>query len=505
MTPATDLARLHAAIDRHASAGESAAIASLRRMVQTPSLTGAEGDATDPGTVPGQIADLLRRESGVEVSIETLSVGRDNVVGLLGGDGPVFVLDAHTDTVSAGNPALWHGGDPYAALDGTIEWLGDCRVRLTVGDAIVERPIRARHDRLWQARGYRTAPVIYGRGAFDNKGPVMVALFATQLLARALADTGLRLGGALVATFPVDEEVGMAGTRSLCGGRGSWLASRGLWPATIGPDGFREGISGVALDGSYGFVPVLGHRGVAQMRVRTAGQAAHAATPSLGVNAVTRMARVLAALESGAGDLATRLGPLFADDLLEAATLALGTTIVGGGIDRVSRGDTGIDVERGGVNVVPDWCEATIDCRHPRAAGDSSTIAAAIASTVREFAVERTGLPEEALLVDLLSVGAPCAIAASAEAAQRDPLVASVLQHVESVSGFSPWVETAPGATDATVMINAAGIKTIVEFGPAGAFAHEPHEYVERDQIAIGARILARVVADTLGVTAATR
>jgi acetylornithine deacetylase/succinyl-diaminopimelate desuccinylase-like protein len=49
-------------------------------------------------------------------------------------------------------------------------------------------------------------------------------------------------------------------------------------------------------------------------------------------------------------------------------------------------------------------------------------------------------------------------------------------------------------------MINGGCIRSIVEFGPAGGFAHEPHEFVERDQIALGARILARVVIDLLGV-----
>ena len=33
-----------------------------------------------------------------------------------------------------------------------------------------------------------------------------------------------------------------------------------------------------------------------------------------------------------------------------------------------------------------------------------------------------------------------------------------------------------------------------------GAFAHEPFEYVETDQIAIGALILARTIVDVLGV-----
>jgi acetylornithine deacetylase/succinyl-diaminopimelate desuccinylase-like protein len=73
------------------------------------------------------------------------------------------------------------------------------------------------------------------------------------------------------------------------------------------------------------------------------------------------------------------------------------------------------------------------------------------------------------------------------------------LTHGERIAGFKPWIETCPGGTDATVMIHEGQIKTLVEFGPAGAFAHEPHEFVERDQIAVGAQILAETIVDILG------
>ena len=53
-------------------------------------------------------------------------------------------------------------------------------------------------------------------------------------------------------------------------------------------------------------------------------------------------------------------------------------------------------------------------------------------------------------------------------------------------------------------MINEGRIRTLVEFGPAGAFSHEPHEFVERNQIAIGARILAKTIVDWLGVEPAS-
>jgi acetylornithine deacetylase/succinyl-diaminopimelate desuccinylase-like protein len=396
-------------LDREEASGEEATVALLRRIIQTPSLSGAEGEASDPESVPGIIARALSSESDVLVEIDTVAPGRDSVVGVLGNGPRVFVLDAHTDTVPTGDPGLWHEGNPYAAVDGVAEYLGDQRIRLTVGSTVVERTVRPRLARLWEARGEATQPVIYGRGAFDNKGPVMVALYATQLIARMLAATGMRLNGTLVSGFPVDEEQAMAGTRRLFGGDGSWIMRRGLLPASRALDGMRDGIAGVALDGSYGFVPVIGHRGVAQLLVSTSGQAAHAATPDLGVNAVTLMARALAILAEERDTVARLLESLFDDDILEPATLALGTTIVGGGINGVGSDGSHRRVDRGGINVVPDWCEATIDCRYPRLANAPSAEAkASIAAILQTFLRERLSQQGGEIRVDPLSGGPPC-------------------------------------------------------------------------------------------------
>src|SRR5262245_29851145 len=266
--------------------------------------------------------------SGIERDADTVFSGRDNVMAIIpGSPESVFVLDAHTDTVPPGDPTTWLNGGPYAAADGEVAWLGDDRVRLQVQGETVERRVRRRLGRLWEARGFDRAPVIYGRGAFDNKGPVVVAWLATAALASALAQRNLNLAGTLVTAFVVDEEQGMMGTRSLVAGPNSWLSRHGLLPERRRPDGMRDGITGVALDGSYGFVPVVGHRGVAQLAIRSTGQAAHAATPDLGINAVTRLAKVLHTLDTEREILAECLAGLFADELLEPATLAIGTTI----------------------------------------------------------------------------------------------------------------------------------------------------------------------------------
>lgn len=493
---------LHQAIDRAVAHHESDAIDLLRRLIQTPSLTGDEGHHGRPETVAGILWSSLGVAPAIERVAQPVAIDRDNVIGLLrGAGGGVFVLDAHTDTVPPGNRADWVGGDPYAAADGTVSYLGDDRIALDIAGQRVERPIRRRLGRLWDARNESSAPMIYGRGSFDNKGPVAVAWLATVALGSALADTGSTLAGTLVTGFTVDEEDGMAGVRALAGGDESWLASNDLLPSLGDGEPFRPGIHGVALDGSYGFVPVVGHRGICQLVLRANGQSAHAATPDLGVSAVLRLAHALHVLDRDAAHLTGELAPLFDDDLLEPVSLAIGTTIAGGGVRSVAVTGEGPHVDRTAINVVPDWAEATIDCRHPRPADeDQQTIRQRIGETVARFARARTGLTERDLIVAVLGGGPPCALAPSRAAAVADPLVAAVRRHGQIVSGFEPWLETAPGGTDATVMINEGRIKTLVEFGPAGALAHEPHEFVERDQIAVGARILARSIADVLGI-----
>jgi acetylornithine deacetylase/succinyl-diaminopimelate desuccinylase-like protein len=494
--------RLESVLAREIDRLEPAAIDLLRSLVRTPSVSGAEGDHRDSSSVSGQLWASLASHPAISRFADPVSSGRDNVIATLGSSQhQVMVLDAHTDTVPAGEPDRWFGGDPFSAADGMVTWLGDDRIRLELDGEAIDRPVRQRLGKLWKARSFNSAPVIYGRGSFDNKGPVAVAWLATLALAAALERAHIQLNGTLLTAFVVDEEDGMAGTRALACGDQSWLARHDLLTECIGSEGLRSGMWGVALDGSYGFVPIVGHRGVAQFAMRTSGQAAHAATPYLGVNAVTRMADALHALDVHHEYVANRLAPLFADALLEGPTLALGTTIVGGGVSRVLQGRGRAVVERSGINVVPDWCEATIDCRYPRPAdGDVSSIRHRIADTVAACVHEYTGLGTADITIEVISGGPPCAILDHPDDGPDDPLVGPFLRHGEAISGFQPWVETAPGGTDATVLINEGGIRTLVEFGPAGALAHEPHEFVERDQIAIGARILALSIIDILGV-----
>jgi acetylornithine deacetylase len=160
---------------------------------------------------------------------------------------------------------------------------------------------------------------LYGRGACDVKGGMAAILAAMERLA---ADRP-KGAASVIAAFTVDEESGFTGVRRL---------SREL-PA---------GVAFAVVAEPTRLEVVVAHKGLVRWRVRTRGRSCHSARPVDGVNAVYRMAPVLAALEEYAATLsAGRSHPL-----LGSPTLSVG----------VIRGGTS-------VNTVPGSCEIEIDRR----------------------------------------------------------------------------------------------------------------------------------------------
>jgi len=96
--------------------------------------------------------------------------------------------------------------------------------------------------------------------------------------------------------------------------------------------------------------------------------------------------------------------------------------------------------------------------------------------------------------------GPPVAMAPTFEAAAALPLVIQERARAKQILGFEPELETAPGGTDATFMIHEARIPSIVELGPAGGLSHDVHEFVEIDSVIEGAKILALLAIDRLGI-----
>jgi putative selenium metabolism hydrolase len=162
--------------------------------------------------------------------------GLGNLLGRVG-DGPtVIALDAHLDTVGVGDPSTWTR-DPY--------------------------------------RGELRDGIIYGRGAGDQEAGFASAVYG----ARVAKELNLLEGCQLWVTGTVMEE----DCDGLC-----WqyiLRERVLQPDVVI-------ITEPTKLGVY-----RGHRGRMEMEVRTQGRSAHGSAPERGVNAVYRMAPIIADIE----------------------------------------------------------------------------------------------------------------------------------------------------------------------------------------------------------------
>ena len=487
------------AVDASASRGD----ALLEQLIISRSPSGAEGVANDPSSVAGRVfAAAAAHATAAEPQIVTPS--SENVIEALPGPGPrAFVIEAHTDAVPEGEAQRWMDGDAYSGAAGWVEYLGNNRVALDMDGRRYEAAIRPRMSKIWEKhRTDRRRRIRYGRGSFDNKGCVVSALLAMGALAEATRSLKLALNGTVIGAYTVDEEQSSTGVRSFACGPRSWLASKGYLSGPKDADGMLTEISAVALDGSYGWVPVVGHRGAVQLAITTRGRAAHAATPEIGINAVEAMARILVALADGRQELAGRLDRTLDCSLLGQTSMAIGSTIAGGGVTAVRMEGRPV-VERAGVNAIPDWCEATIDIRFPQGRkypADAEASKNLVVATVRRYIDDHVSLDGWTYETRELVWGQPVAMAPTFELCAALPLVQHERKRAAQILGFVPDLETAPGGTDATFMIHEGRIPTIVELGPAGGLSHDVHEFVEVDSVIAGAKILALLAVDQLGL-----
>lgn len=138
-------------------------VAFAQKLVQTPSLSGQEGDVA--ALIQDEMAHLGYDETWVDKA--------GNVVGrIAGGHGPSLMFNGHMDQVDVGDPARW----PYPPLGGEI------------------------HD-----------GALWGRGAADMKGALAAMIYAGGLLKKLPAPPP----GDRYVSAVVQEEVGGLGSRYL--------------------------------------------------------------------------------------------------------------------------------------------------------------------------------------------------------------------------------------------------------------------------------------------------
>jgi acetylornithine deacetylase/succinyl-diaminopimelate desuccinylase-like protein len=211
----------------------------------------------DPDLPPGReegialvVADKLRA-MGFDVRLAAKRPGRPNVIGVWSGrrPGPSLILNDHLDTYPAGDPTAWTmtDGQPY-------------------------KPTR-HGDRL------------YARGTSDTRGN----LACTLLAAKAIREAGVDLQGTLQCVYTVDEEKnGPDGSIYLLDEHGL----KGDLEITCEPTGWTK------PDGSWGMGIAVANSGNFLVEIETRGRKTHIWRPDTGVNAVAKMARLLAALET---------------------------------------------------------------------------------------------------------------------------------------------------------------------------------------------------------------
>lgn len=158
---------------------------------------------------------------------------------------------------------------------------------------------------------------VWGRGASDTKGSMASMLWALRELRSQLGGLSHEIWFAGL----VGEEAGQQGARA--------LAQQERFDFVIAGEPTSLDI-------------VNRHKGCTQLRLITKGHAAHAARLELGDNAIYKMADVARYIR----DVLTRELGVHVDPVLGPSTISLGT---------ISGGSK--------TNIVPDFCEATVDLR----------------------------------------------------------------------------------------------------------------------------------------------
>jgi acetylornithine deacetylase len=201
------------------------------------------------------------------------------------------------------------------------------------------------------------------------------------------------------------------------------------------------------------------HKGALRWKIRTHGRACHSSAPQLGDNAIYRMGRVLAVLESYAGSLA-RSAP---HPILGPPTLSVG---------RIEGGQS--------VNIVPDWCEIEIDRRI--LPGEES------ARCLEDVKAELTG-----------HLGGLAGIEFGPPWVDMPPLaprssrwIEPLTEAIATATGRRPDLLGVPFGTDAGPL-NAAGLPCVV-FGPGDiAQAHTKDEWIDLEQVRLAAEAYHRI------------
>jgi len=348
-------------------------------------------DSVNPSLVPG-----ARGEAAIaqRIAAELMSIG----------------LSVNITEVAPGRPNV------VGVLEGRTKGraLMLCGHIDTVGVTGMERPFEPleREGRL------------YGRGSQDMKGGVAAMIGA----ARVIAESGGLASGTLVVAAVIDEEHASLGADALV------TTHRADAAVVTEPTDLDIAVA---------------HKGFQWVRVETRGRAAHGSRPLEGQDAILRMGRVLAALET----LDRRLQAGRAHPLL--GTASLHASLIAGGRELSS---------------YPDTCQMEMERR--TLPGESDRVALEEVDDI--LAALRRDDPAMEGSATLTFGRSPYQIAPGHPLPRMLAAAATGVGHAAREVGMTFW-------TDAAIL-GAAGIPSVL-FGPGGAGLHSTEEYVRMREV----------------------
>ena len=279
---------------------------------------------------------------------------------------------------------------------------------------------------------------LYGRGSCDTKAGLAAMMYAMK----KLRQEGMKPRATVVLAGAVDEEHGFSGASRLV------------------ESGFRA--DGAVVSEPTELEVVVAHKGCLRWKIRTAGRAAHSSKVHLGINAITKMARSICALEDV-------LGPAYAarsHRLLGSPTMSVG--LISGGIQ---------------INTVPDSCTIQVD-RRLLPGETSETVYPEFQDVLNRLEREDPDFH--------CQMEAPMLEDPPLETPEESPIVAAAREACQRVLGESRLVGV-PFGTDAS-KLSRAGIPSIV-LGPGSIDqAHTAVEYVSVPQVVQAAAIYAEIM-----------
>ncbi|HEX7078900.1 MAG TPA: M20/M25/M40 family metallo-hydrolase [Candidatus Eisenbacteria bacterium] len=267
---------------------------------------------------------------------------------------------------------------------------------------------------------------VYGRGAYDMKGGVAACMAAAAALARE------EFGGRVLLALVADEEYESVGAADFVR---------------------RHKADGCILTEASEGDLIIAHKGFVWADVVTQGRAAHGSRYDLGVSAVARMGRIIAALDR------------FDTEVLRKREAPY-----------VGRASMHCAVVRGGVGLSTYAPDCALQVERRTLPGETADqVLEELRGVVRDAGEEAT--------VTIRTFRAPLTTPADA------PVARATRAAIEAVTGREPAERGVAYWMDAAIFAE-AGIPA-VDYGPSGAGAHEAVEWVDAESVTRTAQVLA--------------